>query len=42
MDVNLSHGPSYGHTLTWTEALKPATGARQLVDECRSTSTCQR
>jgi purine nucleosidase len=30
MDVDLSHGPSYGHTLTWTETLKPATGV-QLV-----------
>ena len=28
MDVDLSHGPSYGHTLTWAEALKPATGTR--------------
>ena len=24
MDVDLSHGPSYGDTLTWTEQLKPA------------------
>ncbi len=28
MDVDLSHGPTYGDTLTWTEKLKPATGAR--------------
>jgi len=28
MDVDLSHGPSYGDTLTWAEDLKPATGAR--------------
>jgi inosine-uridine nucleoside N-ribohydrolase len=28
MDVDLSHGPSYGDTLTWTEALKPSTGVR--------------
>jgi inosine-uridine nucleoside N-ribohydrolase len=28
MDVDLSHGPSYGDTLTWTEAFKPATGVR--------------
>jgi len=28
MDVNLSHGPSYGDTLTWSEKLKPATGVR--------------
>ena len=28
MDVNLSHGPSYGDTLTWTEAFKPITGVR--------------
>jgi len=24
MDVDLSHVPSYGDTLTWTEQLKPA------------------
>jgi purine nucleosidase len=30
MDVDLSHGPSYGNTLTWTEPLKPDTGV-QLV-----------
>lgn len=28
MDVDLSRGPSYGDTLTWTEKLKPATGVR--------------
>jgi inosine-uridine nucleoside N-ribohydrolase len=28
MDVDLSHGPSYGDTLTWTENFKPATGVR--------------
>ena len=28
MDIDLSHGPSYGNTLTWTESLKPQTGAR--------------
>ena len=28
MDVDLSHGPSYGDTLTWPEKLKPATGVR--------------
>ena len=28
MDVDLSHGPSYGNTLTWTEQFKPATGVR--------------
>jgi inosine-uridine nucleoside N-ribohydrolase len=28
MDVDVSHGPSYGHTLTWSEKLKPATGVR--------------
>ena len=28
MDVDLSHGPRYGDTLTWTEKLKPATGVR--------------
>ena len=25
MDVDLSHGASYGDTLTWVEKLKPAT-----------------
>jgi inosine-uridine nucleoside N-ribohydrolase len=24
MDVDISHGPTYGHTLTWPAALKPA------------------
>lgn len=28
MDVDLSHGPGYGDTLTWDESLKPATGVR--------------
>ena len=28
MDVDLGRGPGYGDTLTWTEALKPATGVR--------------
>ena len=28
MDVDISHGPSYGDTLTWDEKLKPATGVR--------------
>jgi inosine-uridine nucleoside N-ribohydrolase len=28
MDIDLSHGPSYGDTLTWNEKLKPATGVR--------------
>jgi len=27
VDVDLSHGPSYGDTLAWPEPLKPATGA---------------
>ena len=30
MDVDLSHGPSYGDTLTWTAAFKPDTDV-QLV-----------
>jgi len=30
MDVDVSHGPAYGETLTWSEALKPATDL-QLV-----------
>jgi purine nucleosidase len=28
MDVDLSRGPGYGDTLTWTEKLKPETGVR--------------
>ena len=28
VDVDISHGPSYGHTLTWTEALKPSIDVR--------------
>jgi purine nucleosidase len=28
MDVDLSHGPAYGDTLTWTEKFKPATDVR--------------
>jgi purine nucleosidase len=28
MDVDISHGPSYGNTLTWDEKLKPATGVK--------------
>ena len=28
MDVDVSHGPSYGDTLTWTEKFKPLTGVR--------------
>jgi inosine-uridine nucleoside N-ribohydrolase len=28
MDTDLSHGPSYGDTLTWNEKMKPATGVR--------------
>ena len=30
MDVDLSHGPTYGDTLTWSEQFKPATGVRQV------------
>jgi inosine-uridine nucleoside N-ribohydrolase len=30
MDVDVSHGPGYGHTLTWSDKLKPETGV-QLV-----------
>ena len=30
MDVDLSHGPFYGDTLTWTDKLKPATGVRMV------------
>jgi purine nucleosidase len=28
MDVDLSHGPNYGDTLTWDEKLKPDTGVK--------------
>jgi inosine-uridine nucleoside N-ribohydrolase len=28
MDIDLSHGPSYGDTLTWNEKVKPATAVR--------------
>lgn len=28
LDVDLSHGPSYGDTLSWTDASKPQTGVR--------------
>jgi inosine-uridine nucleoside N-ribohydrolase len=28
MDVDLSHGPSYGDTLTWDEKFKPKTGVK--------------
>jgi purine nucleosidase len=28
LDTDLSHGPSYGDTLTWNEKMKPATGVR--------------
>ena len=28
MDVDVSHGPAYGETLTWSEALKPAIDLR--------------
>ncbi len=30
MDVDLSHGPSYGETLTWSDALKPAVATRMV------------
>ncbi len=30
MDVDLSHGPNYGDTLTWSESAKPATGVRKV------------
>jgi purine nucleosidase len=30
MDVDLTRGPSYGDTLTWTEKLKPSTGVRMV------------
>jgi inosine-uridine nucleoside N-ribohydrolase len=30
MDVDLSHGPGYGHTLTWSGKEKPATDVRMV------------
>lgn len=30
MDVDLTHGPSYGHTLTWSDQLKPDTPVRKV------------
>jgi purine nucleosidase len=30
MDVDISHGPSYGNTLTWTAPFKPETGVQQV------------
>ncbi len=30
MDVDLSHGPSYGDTLTWGDAMRPATDVQKV------------
>jgi inosine-uridine nucleoside N-ribohydrolase len=30
MDVDLSHGPSYGNTLTWADAMRPATDVQKV------------
>jgi purine nucleosidase len=30
MDVDVSHGPSYGDTLTWTDAMRPATDVQKV------------
>jgi inosine-uridine nucleoside N-ribohydrolase len=30
MDIDLSHGPSYGNTLTWTDQLRPQTPLRKV------------
>jgi inosine-uridine nucleoside N-ribohydrolase len=30
MDVDVSHGPAYGETLTWSEALKPAVDLQRV------------
>ena len=44
MDVDLSHGPSYGDTLTWTEQLKPRPACdwftRSLIWICRASKRC--
>jgi inosine-uridine nucleoside N-ribohydrolase len=30
MDVDLSHGPSYGDTLTWSDTMRPATDVQKV------------
>jgi inosine-uridine nucleoside N-ribohydrolase len=30
LDVDTTHGPSYGNTLTWTDQLRPQTGVRKV------------
>jgi purine nucleosidase len=30
MDVDITHGPSYGNTLTWTDELRPHTGVQKV------------
>jgi purine nucleosidase len=30
MDIDISHGPSYGDTVTWTDKLKPATDVQMV------------
>ena len=30
MDVDVSHGPAYGETLTWSGALKPAVDLQRV------------
>jgi len=30
MDVDLSHGPSYGNTLTWSDAMRPQTDVQKV------------
>ena len=30
MDVDISHGPSYGHTLTWAGERRPVSGVRMV------------
>ncbi len=30
MDVDVSHGPGYGDTLTWTDAMRPATDVQRV------------
>ena len=30
MDIDLTHGPSYGNTLTWTNQLRPQTGLQKV------------
>ena len=30
MDVDITHGPNYGNTLTWTDNFRPQTGVQKV------------